>query len=136
MGPPCSRGLLAALAVALAALAVGCGSSSTDARSAHVSLVVRLDPDGPGGPKPARELKLDCDQPSQSLACGAAAGVSPRDVRPVAKGTACASIFGGPQTAKITGTIRGNPVDASFSRRDGCQIARWDHVADLLGQVP
>ena len=43
--------------------------------------------------------------------------------------------FGGPETATIKGTIRGQEVDASFSRSDGCEIARWDKVKPLLDQV-
>ena len=38
-------------------------------------------------------------------------------------------------TATIKGTIRGNPVDASFSRADGCEIERWARVEPLLSHV-
>ena len=52
---------------------------------------------------------------------------------PVPPDTMCTEIYGGPQTATVTGTFRGEPVDAEFSRTDGCQIARWDkHVALLV----
>ena len=41
-------------------------------------------------------------------------------------------IYGGPETATVTGTWRGRPVDAEFRRNDGAQIFRWDQVAPLL----
>jgi hypothetical protein len=45
---------------------------------------------------------------------------------------ACTQIYGGPQTARVTGTIRGRRIDRSFSRTDGCQIADWDRAKVLL----
>lgn len=44
----------------------------------------------------------------------------------------CTEIYGGPQTARVTGTFRGEPVDARFKRTDGCEISRWDAYVDLL----
>lgn len=51
---------------------------------------------------------------------------------PVPPDAMCTEIYGGPQTATVTGTFRGEPVNAQFSRTDGCQIARWDKHATLL----
>lgn len=45
----------------------------------------------------------------------------------------CTQQFGGPQTATISGTIDGRPVDGSFSLSDGCEIDRWNTLAPLLG---
>jgi len=61
--------------------------------------------------------------------------VSGADPRARAGGHGCTQLYGGPQTASIRGTLRGEPVDARFSRTDGCQIARWEQVGDLLGEV-
>ena len=122
------------LAIALAA----CGEDGTPAAGGDgklATLTVTVDDDG-DGPKPPRVLELDCDAPTDSAACGAAAGVSAADLAPTPEGTACTQQFGGPQTASIKGTIRGEDVDATFSRRDGCEIARWDGVAPLLDEVP
>ena len=44
-------------------------------------------------------------------------------------------IYGGPQVALVTGTLRGVKVWARFRRRDGCEIARWNRVAFLLGPL-
>ncbi|MFF2997509.1 SSI family serine proteinase inhibitor [Streptomyces sp. NPDC057950] len=51
---------------------------------------------------------------------------------PVAPGTLCTMLYGGPATAHVTGTWAGRPVDARFDRADGCQIARWDALVPLL----
>ncbi|WP_030755621.1 SSI family serine proteinase inhibitor [Streptomyces sp. NRRL F-5135] len=47
-------------------------------------------------------------------------------------GAMCTTMYGGPATARITGTWAGRPVDAAFSRSDGCEIARWDRLVPLL----
>lgn len=98
------------------------------------NLVVTVDPDGDGG-EAAKELEVKCEAPTDSDACGAAAGISTADLAPTKGDVACTQIFGGPETATIKGTIRGEPVDATFSRSDGCEIARWDKVKPLLDQV-
>lgn len=54
---------------------------------------------------------------------------------PVAPGTVCAMVHGGPATARITGTWAGRPVDATYDRGDGCRIARWDHMVPLLPRI-
>lgn len=40
----------------------------------------------------------------------------------------CTQIYGGPEVAKVTGTLDGEEVDASFTRGNGCEIARFDAV--------
>ena len=80
-----------------------------------------------------------------TLTCGPPGGTLPRPARactglarlrapfaPVPKGTACSQIFGGPQTARVTGTYRGRHVRAAFNRQNGCEIARWQRVAFLF----
>jgi hypothetical protein len=44
----------------------------------------------------------------------------------------CTQQYGGPQTARITGTWRGEPVDLELSRVDGCRIGQWDGLGPLL----
>ena len=46
---------------------------------------------------------------------------------------ACTQQFGGPETATVTGTFRGEKVNARFSRENGCEISRWQKVEELLG---
>jgi hypothetical protein len=98
------------------------------------NLVVTVDADGDEA-QPAKEMQLTCNAPTDSDACGAAAGISPADLQPTEDGVACTQQYGGPETATIKGTIRGQEVDASFARTDGCEIARWDKVSALLAYV-
>ncbi|MER8028719.1 SSI family serine proteinase inhibitor [Streptomyces bauhiniae] len=51
---------------------------------------------------------------------------------PVPPDSVCTMIDGGPATAHVTGYWAGRPVDAEFSRRNGCEIARWDRLVPFL----
>ena len=44
-----------------------------------------------------------------------------------------AGSYGGPQVATVTGVVDGRPVQASFSLKDGCEIAAWNAAKDVLG---
>jgi hypothetical protein len=129
-----------ALLTAAALFIAACGSDepttpATGGGSDELAnVVITVDPDGGEG-QPAKELQLTCTAPTDSDACGAAAGISPADLAPPQEDVACTQQFGGPETATIKGTLRGAEVDASFSRTDGCEIARWDKVSALLAYV-
>ncbi|WP_396277774.1 serine protease inhibitor [Glutamicibacter creatinolyticus] len=45
----------------------------------------------------------------------------------------CTEQYGGPDRAVVTGTHRGDAVETSFTRSNGCAIAEWDALAPLLG---
>jgi hypothetical protein len=127
MGP---RTLLCCLA--LLGLA-GCGAEEEGSASGGpvTELTVRVDPDGKG-PEPARQARVRCGEPPEGRACAAAADLRPRDLAPVAGDVACAELYGGPQTATVSGTLNRRAVDARFSRTNACEIARWEKVAPLL----
>lgn len=75
------------------------------------------------------------DHPKAAEACAAldAAAVKGGDpFAPVPKDQMCTFIYGGPQTATVEGTWNLNKVSASFSRSNGCEIARWDALGPLL----
>ena len=85
------------------------------------------------------------DKRTYTLSCGPAAGTLPRRTdactalmklqRPFAPtplNIVCTQIYGGPQEALVTGRFRGKPVRARFSRKDGCEIARWNRVRFLF----
>lgn len=55
--------------------------------------------------------------------------------RPRNKEVICTQQYGGPQTATVTGTVDGVPVDAWFARRDGCEISWWNAAGSILGPV-
>jgi hypothetical protein len=54
---------------------------------------------------------------------------------PAPKDSFCTMQYGGPATARVTGTWAGRPVDATFDRSDGCQIGRWDRLVPLLPEL-
>ncbi|MBA2416236.1 MAG: serine protease inhibitor [Geodermatophilaceae bacterium] len=81
---------------------------------------LRCEPAGGDHPDPAAA----CD----GLAAAAAAGV----FGPPDPDQACTEIYGGPETATVTGTLDGAQVTSAFSRTNGCEIARWDALAAVL----
>jgi hypothetical protein len=44
----------------------------------------------------------------------------------------CTEIYGGPQQARVVGTVKGQLVRATFSRTNGCEIARWQRISPWL----
>jgi hypothetical protein len=54
---------------------------------------------------------------------------------PEAPGDTCTMLYGGPATARVTGSWAGRPVDAAYDRSDGCAIERWDRMVPLLPRV-
>ncbi len=118
---------IALILVALALLA-GCGEDEVPA----------------GGPSPGPELAMleitvdgktatvACDAPEESPDCKTVADLDPAIFEPTPGTTACTQQYGGPEKATVTGTLRGEEVDASFSRENGCEIARWQDAQPLL----
>jgi hypothetical protein len=109
---------------------------ATAGATGDTRLTVALDETGEGR---ARTFDLTCEppggnHPDPAAACEAlrAAG-GPGAFRSPRKDVACTEIYGGPETATVTGTVDGATVTMTFSRTDGCQIARWRQLAPLLG---
>ncbi|WP_460067530.1 SSI family serine proteinase inhibitor [Streptomyces sp. YKOK-I1] len=55
---------------------------------------------------------------------------------PVPSGSLCTMRYGGPATAHVTGRWAGRPVEATYDRRDGCEIERWNRMVPLLPALP
>ena len=127
---------VAAVAVLVISVAA-CGSEQDEAE------------DGAGGAEPQTVLEirvtdedaeerwdLTCepaggDHPDPEAACTALA--QHRDaLSPFPPETACTQQYGGPQEATVEGTIEGERFRGTFSRRDGCEIARWEALRPLL----
>lgn len=51
---------------------------------------------------------------------------------PVPKDKMCAQVYSGPQRATVSGTWRHEQVQASLSRINSCETARWDALDPLL----
>jgi hypothetical protein len=80
-----------------------------------------------------------------TLRCGPAGGTLPQAAQacrrlaalddpfaPVPDDAVCTQVYGGPQTARVTGRFRGRPVWVRFGRGNGCEIARWRRVDFLF----
>ncbi|RAY14592.1 hypothetical protein DPM19_12540 [Actinomadura craniellae] len=72
------------------------------------------------------------DHPAAAQSCAALARAG-RWYEPVPPSQMCTEIYGGPQSATVTGTWRGETVNASFNRKNGCEISRWSKIAPTLG---
>jgi len=86
-----------------------------------------------------KRLELHCTPPAHgsvpapATACRKLIAIGDKAfARPRPQTQACAQIFGGPQTALVTGIYFGRPVWAKLSRVDGCANARWNSVAFLF----
>jgi hypothetical protein len=129
--------LVCLIAVALLA---GCGEEDDDAAPARpasglADLTLVVDGDGSGGQAP-KEIEVRCEEAQDSALCTDVASLTAEDFEPTPQNTACTQQYGGPQTARVTGTLNGETIDARFSREQGCEIARWDAVVAVLDRNP
>jgi len=105
--------------------------------SSPATLTVTYWPSGTKGPMQVRTLT--CEPTGGTMvrrvtACRKLSALIRNPFAPVPPGVACTAIYGGPDEALVRGRFRGRRVWARFSRRDGCQIARWDRVAFLFSK--
>ena len=49
---------------------------------------------------------------------------------------ACTELYGGPETAHLTGTLDGEPVDVTITRSNGCGVNDYDALFEALGVQP
>lgn len=76
----------------------------------------------------------ESQHPDAAAACAALkANASLLSPPPKSPDRACTQQYGGPQKATVSGVVDGVPVEASFSRTDGCEIAAWDTAKAVLG---
>lgn len=114
----------------------GDGGTDPGTGSGSTSLTIVLDETGAGDEV---TFTLTCDppggdHPDPEGACAALEAAGGVDAfAPTPADRACTEIYGGPQTATVEGTVDGTDVSATFSRVNGCEIARWDALAPLLG---
>jgi hypothetical protein len=112
-----------------ATVIAGCGEDDEPAATAAVAdLTVEVDPDG-SAPTEPKAATLTCDAPED---CPEIDSLDPTVFEPTPGNVACTQQFGGPETAKVTGTFKGEDVDAEFGRQNGCEITRWKDAAPLL----
>ncbi|WP_326689355.1 MULTISPECIES: SSI family serine proteinase inhibitor [unclassified Streptomyces] len=75
------------------------------------------------------------DHPAPGRACAAlehATSGGKNPFEPVSSDAICTMVYGGPATARVTGTWHGRKVDARFKRSNGCEIERWNSLVPAL----
>ena len=122
---------LAALIAAVLALALtlaGCGGDD-DAPAAASEGVTRLTVTEYDEERVVRTTELACG--ADDVVCAEVVALLPR-LRPEPD-EVCTQIYGGPERILVTGTVAGEPVSAEVTRANGCEIARYDLLAEALG---
>jgi hypothetical protein len=133
-----TRPLVTLVVAALAVATVACGDDSSAGDSQTVNLTVRV-ADGNGK---VVEGTLECSDGSatgggfyengaeqhcrDALAMKKLLTTQPADDR------VCTQLYGGPQTARITGTFGAQDVARDLKRTNGCEIEDWKQVDALL----
>lgn len=126
------RGVVLLLLVA----ALGACSTGSAGTSSVTSLTVTYWEDG--SRMTGRKVwTLRCDPARGTLArpavaCRRLAASGARLFSPLPPDTVCTEIYGGPQTARVVGTVAGKRVWATFSRTNGCHISRWNGLSPWL----
>jgi Subtilisin inhibitor-like len=85
----------------------------------------------------ASTWRLTCDPPGGShpdpkVACRVLEANGATALPPVPEDKVCTQIYGGPETATISGLWQGKQVLSQFARNDGCEISRWNLMEGLL----
>jgi len=80
---------------------------------------------------------LECDPARGTIArparaCARLDAGGARLFAPVSPKAVCTQIYGGPQKARIVGTVAGKRVWATFTRANGCHIERWNRLVPWL----
>jgi hypothetical protein len=122
--------------LALGVLALVACSSLQAGTSAGTSLRVSYWEDGSGG-TPDAVWTLRCGPPGGSLArparaCKKLAAGGAKLFASFPPDTACTEIYGGPQRARVVGTVAGKRVWTTLTRTNGCEISRWARVSPWL----
>jgi len=69
---------------------------------------------------------------TRKTACRKLARMKPSAFAPVPRDAVCTQIYGGPEKAVVKGTVGDQRIWASFRRRDGCEIDRWQRFSPWL----
>jgi hypothetical protein len=123
----------AVVTCAVAALLAGCGSNDEDPAAQEPETELTIIVTGGGTDE---RWSLTCgpvggDHPDPEAACTALVEHAD-ELRQVAGDVACTQIFGGPQRATVEGRVDDETYSGSFSRQNGCEIARWGALQPLL----
>lgn len=114
----------AVLAVVVLVLAL-----RNDGTTPVATLRVVVHPEGPEAP--SRQHTITCRN-RRGPTCSRLAALDTADFARLPRAAICTEIYGGPDTARIDGTLHGEEVHAELDRHNGCAIDRWDRFAWLL----
>ncbi|UGY92457.1 SSI family serine proteinase inhibitor [Streptomyces gobiensis] len=122
----------AAFSIAATVPALGCPPPAGEHR---LTITYKEDKDAD-----EKEYVLRCkptggNHPDAQAACDAVdkAVKGPKNPwEPVPEDALCTQIYGGPQTARVTGVWNGQKIKSDFDRTNGCEIARWDTLVPAL----
>jgi hypothetical protein len=122
------------LALAIVLIAVAGLGAAAPAHAAKPATVLRVVADADGsGPQEAETLRITCRSSGDRRRACRILRRLPREVfSPPEQPEVCTQQWGGPQTARIVGRVRGRSVDVRFDLVDGCAISRWELAAPLL----
>ena len=147
------RRTLVVLAIPFLVLTVGCANQIAEPSGRTPGTTMPVTPNEQATPTPTADTdltivvdtgsgstktwRLTCNppggtHPDPEAACRALQSNGAVALPPVPGDKACTQIYGGPETASITGTWQGQRVMSTFARNDGCQISRWKLMEGLL----
>jgi hypothetical protein len=112
----------------------GSPSTSTTGSLPANDLLVEIHRDGS---TPTESYRLTCgssasgNHPAGPAACAHLLALA-HPFAPIRADQMCSQIYGGPQTAHITGRWKGAAVDLRVSRVDGCRVEQWNSLGPLL----
>lgn len=109
------------------------GTGDPSPSQPQTRLTVRVTPSPDAA---TQEWTLTCqpaggDHPAPAAACAALRDAT-GTFKPVPPDAICTQIYGGPQQATIEGVWRGEHVRASYNRKNGCEIHRWEAIKPVL----
>lgn len=109
--------------------------SSAPAPSPSVADVLTIVVDDGSGTTTTWQLSCDPPggtHPDPDAACRALEARGRTALPAVARDRVCSQVYGGAQTATVSGRWQGRTVRSSFSLRNGCEISRWKMLEGLL----
>jgi hypothetical protein len=115
------------------ALIAGCGDDDEQPAATPPASETQLEVQVSGEGVDAQKIQLDCvTDPCDEAQLDKLGAVT----KPPDEAVACTQLYGGPEQAHITGTLRGQPVDRRIDRSDGCGIADYEALFEALGRKP
>ena len=118
----------------LAVLVVGVSEATSASSATSLRVTFWENSSNPGS---SMTWTLRCNPPRGSLprnavACRRLAAGGSKLFTPLPRDVVCTEIYGGPQRARVVGTVAGKRIWATFARTNGCEIDRWNRVSPWL----